>query len=113
LHNRLLRCYVRTGALRKAKELVLSFPDTWTSDERALSLAIDLGQQASDWEFLVPLAELHCEQHPLEVGGWLLRLMLTLKMRRMARFHSVLESVPASLSGSPRLIAQVASLELR
>ena len=22
LHNRLLRCYVRTGALRKAKELV-------------------------------------------------------------------------------------------
>lgn len=113
LHNRLLRCYVRTGALRKAKELVLSFPDTWTSDERALSLAIDLGQQASDWEFLVPLAELHCKRHPLEAGGWLLRLALDLKMRKMARFHHALELVPAELSGPPRLLAQVASLELR
>ncbi|MBT9506828.1 hypothetical protein [Rhodoferax sp.] len=113
LHNRLLRCYVRTGALRKAKELVLSFPDTWTGDERALSLAIDLGQQASDWEFLVPLAELHCERRPLEAGGWLLRLALDLKMRKMARFHHALDSVPVELSGSPRLLAQVASLELR
>ena len=113
LHNRLLRCYVRTGALRKAKELVLSFPDTWTSDERTLSLAIDLGQQASDWEFLVPLAELHCERLPQDAGGWLLRLALDLKMRKMARFHHALESVPADLSGPPRLLAQVASLELR
>ena len=113
LHNRLLRCYVRTGALRKAKELVLSFPDTWTGDERTLSLAIDLGQQASDWEFLVPLAELHCERLPQEAGGWLLRLALDLKMRKMARFHHALESVPANLSGPPRLLAQVASLELR
>lgn len=112
LHNRLLSCYVRTGAMRKAKELVRSFPDTWTSDERALRLAIDLGQQASDWEFLVPLAELDCERHPLEAGAWLLRLVLNLKMRKMARFHHVLESVPADLSGSPRLLAEVASLEL-
>lgn len=113
LHNRLLRCYVRTGALRKARELVLSFPDTWTSDERALSLAIDLGQQASDWEFLVPLAELHCERRPQVAGGWLLRLALDLKMRKMARFHHALETVPTDLSGPPRLLAQVASLELR
>lgn len=113
LHNRLLRCYVRTGALRKAKELVLSFPDSWTSNERALNLAIDLGQQASDWEFLVPLAELHCERRPQEAGSWLLRLALDLKMRRMARFHQTLESVPAELSGPSRLLAQVASLELR
>jgi tetratricopeptide (TPR) repeat protein len=113
LHNRLLRCYVRTGALRKAKELVFSFPDSWTSDERALSLAIDLGQQASDWEFLVPLAELHCERRRQDAGGWLLRLALDLKMRKMARFHRALESVPAELSGPPRLLAQVASLELR
>lgn len=113
LHNRLLRCYVRTGALRKAKELVLSFPDTWISDERALSLAIDLGQQASDWEFLVPLAELNCERRPREAGGWLLRLVLDLKMRKMARFHHALEMVPVELSGPPRLLAQVASLELR
>ena len=113
LHNRLLRCYVRTGALRKAKQLVLSFPDSWTSDERALSLAIELGQQASDWSFLHPLAALHCEQRPLEAGAWLLRLVLDLKMRMMARFHHVLESIPEQLSGPPRLLAQVASLELR
>ncbi|WP_168560628.1 hypothetical protein [Rhizobacter sp. SG703] len=113
LHNRLLRCYVRTGALRKAKELVLSFPDTWTSDERALSLAIDLGQQASDWQFLVPLAELNVERRPHEAGGWLLRLALDLKMRKMARFHRALESVPSELSGPSRLLTQIASLELR
>lgn len=113
LHNRLLRCYVHTGAFRKAKELILSFPETWTSDERALGIAIDLGQQVSDWEFLVPLAELHCERRPQEAGGWLLRLALDLKMRKMARFHQTLATVPAELSGPPRLLAQVASLELR
>lgn len=113
IHNRLLRCYVRTGLRRKAKELILSFPDTWTSDERALRLAIDLGQLASDWEFLVPLLELHCKQRPCEVGGWLLRLVVDLKMRKMARFHSVLNSIPDLLAGSPSLLAQLASLEMR
>jgi tetratricopeptide (TPR) repeat protein len=113
LHNRLLRCYIRTGAYRKARELLLSFPSTWTNDEKALSLAIDLGQHTSDWEFLVPLAELNCERRPLEAGAWLLRLALDLKMRRMLRFHTTLEAVPATLAGPTRLLAQVASLELR
>mgnify|MGYP003348794967 CR=1 FL=1 len=61
----------------------------------------------------MPLAELHCERRPQEAGGWLLRLALDLKMRKMARFHHVLKLIPAELSGSPRLLAQVASLELR
>lgn len=113
LHNRLLHCYVRTGARRKAKELLESFPDAWTTNERALGLAIDLGQQASDWTFLIPLAELHCERCPQDAGGWLLRLALDLKMRKMARFHNTLDSAPTELSGPPRLIAQIAALELR
>lgn len=112
LHNRLLHCYLKTSSLRKAKKLLESFPEAWTTDERALTLAIGLGQQASDWEFLLPLSEAHCSQRPEDAGGWLLQLTILLKMRRMARFHEVLTQISLQLSGPSRIIAQLASLEI-
>ena len=113
LHNRLLYAYISSGALHKARELIRAFPEQWTSDERALSLAIDLGNKTSDWESLVPLAEVNSERRPDDVGAWLLRLTLDLKMCKMSRLHSTLEAVPAELTGAARLLAHVAALELR
>lgn len=113
LHGRLLVCYVRTGARRKGRELIQAFPDGWASDDRLRELAMELGQQAADWSFLVPLAELQCERAPESAGGWLLRLVLDLKTKKMHRFHHALEAVPAELKGGHRQLAQVAALELR
>ena len=112
-HVRLLVCYVRSGARKKARELLTSLPDDWAADDHIRGLALELGQQAADWEFLVPLADRQCESAPKSSGGWLLRLVLDLKTKKMLRFHQNLESLPDELDGHHRQIAQLALLELK
>lgn len=113
LHGRLLFCYIVTHARRKGLELLKSFPDGWVEDDRVRELAIELGQMSADWSFLEPLAEKQCERAPEVAGGWLLLLMLFLKIKKMHRFHQTLLDVPAELKGSHRQIAHIATLQLR
>ena len=113
LHIRLLVCYVRSGARKKARELLTSLPGDWAADDHIRELALELGQQAADWDFLVPLADRQCESAPKSSGGWLLRLVLDLKTKKMLRFHQDLEALPDELDGHHRQIAQLASLELK
>jgi tetratricopeptide (TPR) repeat protein len=113
LHSRLLACYVRGGARRKARELLQSLPGDWAADDEVRGLALELGQIAADWDFLVPLAQVQCERSPKGAGGWLLRLVVDLKTRKMHRFHQTLDSLPDELEGSHRQITQLASLELK
>ncbi len=113
LHVRLLVCYVRSGARKKARELLTSLPSDWAADDHIRGLALELGQQAADWDFLVPLADRQCESAPKSAGGWLLRLVLDLKTKKMLRFHQDLEALPDELEGHHRQIAQLASLELK
>jgi tetratricopeptide (TPR) repeat protein len=113
LHVRLLVCYVRSGARKKARELLTSLPGDWAADDQVRGLALELGQQAADWDFLVPLADRQCESAPKSSGGWLLRLVLDLKTKKMLRFHQDLEALPDELNGHHRQIAQLASLELK
>jgi tetratricopeptide (TPR) repeat protein len=113
LHFRLLVCFVRSGARKKARELLTSLPGDWAADDHTRGLALELGQQAADWDFLVPLADRQCESAPKSSGGWLLRLVLDLKTKKMLRFHQDLEALPDELDGHHRQIAQLASLELK
>lgn len=113
LHIRLLVCHVRSGARKKARELLTSLPGDWAADDHIRGLALELGQQAADWDFLVPLADRQCESAPKSSGGWLLRLVLDLKTKKMLRFHQDLEALPDELDGHHRQIAQLASLELK
>ncbi len=113
LHVRLLVSYVRCGARKKARELLASLPGDWAADDQLRGLALDLGQQAADWDFLVPLADRQCELAPKSSGGWLLKLVLDLKTRKMLRFHQNLDALPEELNGPHRQIAQLASLELK
>lgn len=112
-HVRLLVCYVRSGARKKARELLSALPNDWAADDHIRGLALELGQQAADWDFLVPLADRQCDSAPKSSGGWLLRLVLDLKTQKMQRFHQNLEALPDELDGQHRQIAQVASLELK
>lgn len=113
LHIRLLVCHVRSGARKKARELLTSLPGDWAADDHIRGLALELGQQAADWDFLVPLADRQCESATKSSGGWLLRLVLDLKTKKMLRFHQDLEALPDELEGHHRQIAQLASLELK
>lgn len=113
LHIRLLACYVRSGSRKKARELLTAWPGDWAANDHVRGLALELGQQAADWDFLVPLAGRQCESAPKSSGGWLLKLVLDLKTRRLLRFHQDLEALPDELEGPHRQIAQLASLELK
>ncbi|MEF9385064.1 hypothetical protein V4890_05430 [Ralstonia solanacearum species complex bacterium KE056] len=113
LHTRLLRCYVLGGARLKARDLLKVLPGDWAADDEVRALALEVGRQAGDWEFLVPLAQIQSERSPLGAGGWLLRLFLDLKTRKMHRFHQTLEAVPTNLEGPNQQLAQVATLELK
>ncbi|MDY0748700.1 hypothetical protein SNE35_29650 [Paucibacter sp. R3-3] len=113
LQVRLLTAYVRGGARKKAKELLASMPGDWAADDDVRRQALELGQQAADWEFLIPLAERQRERAPNSSGAWLLNLYLDLKTGKMLRFHQDLEALPRDLKGVPRQIGQVAALELK
>lgn len=113
LHVRLLACYVRSGARKKARDLLINLPGDWAADDHVRSLALELGQQAADWGFLVPLADRQCQSNTKTSGGWLLKLVLELKTKKMLQFHKVLEALPEELEGPHRQIAQLASLELK
>ena len=113
LHARLLRCYVDGKARLKARDLLKSLPGDWASNDELRELALEVGRQAGDWEFLDPLAIVQCERYPNGAGGWLLRLVLSLKTRKMHKFHQTLEIVPGVLDGQLQQIAQIAALELK
>lgn len=113
LHVRMLECYVREGARRKARELLASFPASWVENDKARSLAIDLGQQAGDWSFLEPIAEHLVRLHPKRASTWLFVLHVALRGQRMHQFHQYLAQTPGYLDGTVKQTAQLARLELR
>ncbi|ANG64882.1 hypothetical protein A8C75_21960 [Marinobacterium aestuarii] len=113
LHARLLACFVKSGERRRALELVRSLPGDWAADDQLRSLALELGQIAADFELLDPLAEVQCERSPNVAGGWLLRLSLDLKTKKLHRFHLTLAGLPEALEGTHTQITQIAALEIK
>lgn len=113
LHTRLLACYIEAENRRKAKELLGKLPEHWVENDEIRSLAMDLGQQASDWEFLLPLAETQVHKAPKEAVSWLFKLHVARHIVTPAAFQEMARQVPEVLSGSIKNIAQLANLELR
>jgi tetratricopeptide (TPR) repeat protein len=113
LHNRLLACYVRSHNRRKAKELLGGLPAPWIENDQTRSLAIELGQQAADWNFLRPLVEAQLKKHPDAAGSWVFKLSVSLHSSTPAEFQNDLRSVPELLEGPIQATTQLAGLELR
>ena len=113
LHNRLLACYVRSHNRRKAKELLAGLPAAWIENDETRSLAIELGQQAADWNFLRPLVEAQLRKHPDAASSWIFKLSVSLHSSTPAEFQNALRSVPELLDGPIRATTQLAGLELR
>lgn len=113
LHKRLLACYVRSNNRRKAKELIARLPADWIECDETRRLAIELGQQAADWDFLRPLVAVQLQRHPDIAGSWLFKLTVSLHSSTPAEFQNDLRSVPELLEGPIPGTAQLAKLELR
>lgn len=113
LHNRLLTCYVRSQNRRKAKELIGRLPGGWYENDVTRRLAIELGQQAGDWEFLKPLMAAQVKRQPSNAGSWLFKLSVSLHSSSAPQFQADLRDVPELLEGPIKPLVQLAGLELR
>ena len=113
LHTRLLTCYIGANNRKKAKELLIRLPESWVENDEIRRLAMNLGQQASDWAFLLPLAKTQVHKAPTEAVSWLFKLHVARHVETPAAFQDMVRQVPEELSGSIRNLAQLAGLELR
>ena len=113
LHDRLLCCYVRSGARRKARELVASFPDGWMEHEGTRALAIELTNSAGDFPVLEQLADVQLRHEPQQAGSWTFKLSVALRTKSFAEVSELVAQVPEALQGEPRKQAQLASVDFR
>lgn len=111
LHANLLFCYLRSGRRAKAKQLIDTFPATWELDDDTRRMAMELGQQAGDWEFLSGLVEIELTQAPTKVRSWLFKVMVAARTSA-EEVAQAIKNAPLELTGDPREISRLASLEL-
>ncbi len=113
LHNRLFCCYLKVGSTRKAKQLLESFPKEWIDDDDSRSLAIELGQLASDWRMLTSLADTQFKKESNHISSWLFKFMVDVRRKSVSDLQAFLATAPMDLSGSIHQVSQLAGLELR
>ena len=113
LHRMLLTCYVKANSRKKARDFLKQLPVGWMEDDTVRRLAMDLGQKARDWKFLLPLVNTQAEKTPTEAISWLFKLHVARHVESPAIFQDMVRQVPIELRGSIHNIAQLAGLELR
>ncbi|WP_130472343.1 tetratricopeptide repeat protein [Candidatus Magnetaquicoccus inordinatus] len=113
LHAKLLECYVESENRSQARDLLSRMPEGWVDHDETRRCAINLGQRAGDWQFLLPLAERQVAKAPTEAVSWWFKLKVLMHAASPAAFQSQVEMVPEEVSGSICNIGMLASLELR
>ncbi|MFZ1546594.1 MAG: hypothetical protein WAT12_05775 [Candidatus Nitrotoga sp.] len=113
LHTRLFTCYVEADSRKKAKAFLNRLPEGWIENDEICRLAMHLGQMASDWAFLLPLAETQIRKASTEAVSWLFKLHVARHCATPAAFQDMVRQVPEKLNGSIQNIAQLACLELQ
>jgi nucleoside phosphorylase len=112
LHTKLLTCYLKADSRKRAKEFLSQLPDGWVENDDIRYLAMDLGQLAGDWAFLLPLADTQIRCSPEQAISWLFKLHVAKHGETRANFENIVRQVPEELIGSIQELAQLASLEL-
>ena len=112
LHTNLLVCYMRLGLRAKARDLIGSFPERWRKDRLARHLAMELGQQAGDWELLQTLVAPQLDDEALLAKSWLYALMVAAHTAPET-MDEVTSKFPRILEGTIREAAQAASAEFQ
>jgi tetratricopeptide (TPR) repeat protein len=111
LHAQLLFCFLRSGRLAKAKQLIDGFPIGWEAHRDARGLAIELAQRAGDWELLRLLVPAELHDAPRLIRSWLFKAMVAAHDTTQA-VGMALADAPMDLVGSAQEAAQLARLEL-
>jgi tetratricopeptide (TPR) repeat protein len=112
LHTNLLICYIRLGLRAKARELIGSFPEHWRKNRLARHLAMELGQQAGDWQLLQTLVDPQLEDEGHLAKSWLFALMVAAHTAP-ASIDELASKLPRVLEGTIREVTQAASAEFQ
>lgn len=113
LHDRLLCCYVRTGARRKARDLLASLPDGWMENDATRSLAVELANSAADFPLMEQLADAELRRFPTKAGSWTFKLSVALRTRSLSEVAQLVAQLPQVLDGEPRQHARLAAADFR
>jgi tetratricopeptide (TPR) repeat protein len=113
LHEKLLFAYIKSGNRKRARGLLHTFPADSFQNEQVRRLAIEVAQDANDWNELSKLAEMELENRPGQADAWLFRAIVSLRQRKFDELKDLLGKTPVSLVGTTRIMAQLARLEIQ
>lgn len=112
-HKLLFEALIRTSSRRKALRMLREFPDTAMTDADIRSLAVELAQDANDWNEMSRLSELQLAAYSNKAEAWVFRATVFLRQRHVAKAQELLRAdIPLELSGALRVRGQLARLEI-
>lgn len=111
LHTYRLQALLRSGQLAKARQFVKGFPMGWAFDDDARHLAMELGQRASDWDFLATLVEPQINRDPEAAVSWNFKFYVAAH-RDEESLKSIVDDTPEVATGSTDEVARLAGVEM-
>ncbi|WP_244785584.1 tetratricopeptide repeat protein [Cupriavidus pauculus] len=112
-HTMLFEAYIRTSLRKKALSMLKGFPESAMSDPHIRSLAVELAQDANDWNQLSHLSLLQLNAHPDRADAWIFRAVVLLRQKQLGDARELLKKdIPLDVDGSLRSLAQLARLEI-
>ncbi|WP_199272510.1 tetratricopeptide repeat protein [Paraburkholderia acidisoli] len=112
-HKILLEALIRSGARKKAHQMLEAFPASAMDDPEIRALAVDLANAANDWKQLLKLSDLQLRAHPNRAEAWTYRAAVLFRQKKTSDLRALLKrDIPLNLEGSIPAQAQLARFEI-
>ena len=112
-HKLLFSALVQRGSRKRALKMLRSFPQEALGEAGIREDAVQLANEASDWEQLYKLAELHLAAHPERADAWGFAASVLIAQKNMGALRELLaKDIPVALEGPVRYRAWLARLEV-
>lgn len=112
-HKVLFEALIKSGARKKALQMLQAFPSTAMDDSEVRALAVDLANAANDWKQLLRLPDLQLRAHPDRAEAWAFRAAVLFRQKSMSNLRGLLaREIPLNLKGSIAAQAQLARFDI-
>lgn len=112
-HKMLFEALIKTGARKKALQMLEAFPASAMDDADVRGLAVDLAQAANDWKQLLKLSELQLLAHDNRAEAWAFRAAVLYRQQNKADLRALLNrAIPLNLKGSIPAHTQLARFDI-
>ncbi len=112
-HKVLFEALIKSGARKKAQQMLEAFPASAMDDPEIRALAVDLANAANDWKQLLKLSDLQLRAHPNRAEAWAYRAAVLFRQKNTSDLRALLKrDIPLNLKGSVPAHAQLARFEI-